>query len=59
MPIKYNGRKTITIDQNTKQHFPFKGPPKYTQIGIFWSEKEPSGNPVLDPCHTMVTLPFK
>jgi hypothetical protein len=27
---------------------PFQGPPKYTQIGIFWSEKKPTGNPALD-----------
>jgi hypothetical protein len=28
------------------QHFPFKDPSKFTQIGIFWFENKPSGNPV-------------
>jgi hypothetical protein len=27
------------------QHFSFKGPPKFTQIGIFGLKKIPSGNP--------------
>jgi hypothetical protein len=27
------------------QHFSFQGPPKFTQIGIFWFENTPSGNP--------------
>jgi hypothetical protein len=27
------------------QYVPFQGPPKYTQIGIFWFENIPSGNP--------------
>jgi hypothetical protein len=36
MPIKYTQwSSTIPNDQNMYEHFPFKGPPKYTQIGIF------------------------
>jgi hypothetical protein len=27
------------------QQLPFKGPPKFPQIGIFWFENKPSGNP--------------
>jgi hypothetical protein len=27
------------------QHIPIKGPPKYTQIGIFGTKSKPSGNP--------------
>jgi hypothetical protein len=30
------------------QHFHIKGPPKFTQIGIFWFENKPSGNPESD-----------
>jgi hypothetical protein len=29
-----------------RQPSPFQGPPKFSQIGIFWLEKIPSGNPV-------------
>jgi hypothetical protein len=32
------------------QHSPFKGPPKFTQIGIFWFENKPSGNPAQEQC---------
>jgi hypothetical protein len=28
------------------QHLPSKGPPKFTQIGIFGFENKPSGDPV-------------
>jgi hypothetical protein len=31
------------------QHFPFKGPPKFTQIWDFWFENKPSGNPAFWP----------
>jgi hypothetical protein len=26
-------------------YFPLQGPPKFIQIGIFWCENKPSGNP--------------
>jgi hypothetical protein len=28
-----------------RKHFPFQGPPKFTQIWIFGFENKPSGNP--------------
>jgi hypothetical protein len=32
-----------------RQHLPFKGPPKFTQIWDFGFENEPSGNPARNP----------
>jgi hypothetical protein len=35
----------IPSDRKIYQYFPLPGPPKFTQIGIFWFENIPSGNP--------------
>jgi hypothetical protein len=45
-----NGNKIFQMAVNdhiaiTYQHRPLQDPPKFTQIGIFWSENIPSGNP--------------
>jgi hypothetical protein len=43
-----NGRKLCTTNcHKIYQHYLFKVPPKYTQIGIFWHKSKPSGNHVL------------
>jgi hypothetical protein len=34
----------IPNGHNIYQNLTFKGPPKFTQIGIFWFENKPSGN---------------
>jgi hypothetical protein len=46
LEIMPNYRKNIPNGHKTEQHFPFRGPPKFTQI---WFENKPSGNPVLKP----------
>jgi hypothetical protein len=38
----------ITNDHRKYQPFQFKVHPKFTQIGIFWYENIPSGNPAFD-----------
>jgi hypothetical protein len=35
-----------TNGHKTYQQLPLQGPSKFTQIGIFWFENIPSGNPV-------------
>jgi hypothetical protein len=46
-----NGHKFYQMDVNIPnghkiyKHFPLQDPQKSTQIGIFWFEKKPSGNP--------------
>jgi hypothetical protein len=43
-----NGRKMDQVlIKYTKILCILQDPPKFTQIGIFWFENEPSGNPVL------------
>jgi hypothetical protein len=37
--------KNIPNGNKIYQHLPFKRPPKFTQIWIFWFENKPSGNP--------------
>jgi hypothetical protein len=43
-----NGRVILKIWLKVYQHFSFRGPPKYTRIGIFCFESKPSGNPALN-----------
>jgi hypothetical protein len=42
---KYQIAKNIPNGHKIYQHLPFQDPPKFTQIGIFWFENMPSGNP--------------
>jgi hypothetical protein len=49
--IKYTKwPKHIPNGQKIHQHFSFQGTPKFTQIGIFWLETIPSGNPAVKIC---------
>jgi hypothetical protein len=46
MTTNYTKRTwVIPNGHNIYHHLSFKGPPKFTQIGIFWFENRPSGNP--------------
>jgi hypothetical protein len=46
MAIRYTKKLSITPNGHKMyQHFPFLGPPKYTQIGIFWVWKYPIWQP--------------
>jgi hypothetical protein len=45
-----NGRKSRPDVDKIDQCHPLRDPPKFTQIGDFWFEKIPSGNP---DCHRL------
>jgi hypothetical protein len=51
---KYKKRPQTTPNgHKIYQHFPFKGPPKYTQIGIFGLKVgKPTGAPVMNTSKT-------
>jgi hypothetical protein len=50
MSIKYSRRSS-----RKKQYFPFQGPQKYTQSGIFWYYNIPSGNPVMKTYQDLIS----
>jgi hypothetical protein len=53
MAIKYTKRPSYILNGHIiYQSFPLQGHPKFTQIGIFWFDNVPSGNPLLLSFHS-------